>query len=175
MYENYSKGLLLDKINKKKLPDYSTFESIDEAYSNLTAYLQDIVNKILPIKDIRIKGNTKPWFDNSIIDAIRVRDKLKEKFLKSKVHVDYERFREHRILVKKKIKKKKTNFVIDQLQKNTKQPKELWKILKNIGMSSKKAQTSKICLKEGDNLQFGDKKNARKTLFEISTQNLHQI
>ena len=171
-YKRYSKGLLLDKINQKELPNYSTFESIDDAYNNLTAALQDIVNDITPVKDIRVKGNTKPWFDNSIIDAIRVRDKLKERFLRTNLHVDHERFKEQQLLVKKKIKKKKTSFVIDQLQRNSKQPKELWKVLKKIGMPSKKSQSSKICLKEGNVIQFDDKK--MQTLLKTFTQSLLQ-
>ena len=45
-------------------------------------------------------------------------------------------------------KNKKTNFVRNQLQKNTKKPKELWKVFKNIGLPSKATPISKICLKE---------------------------
>ena len=48
----------------------------------------------------------------------------------------------------------------NQLQENTKKPKEVWKILKTIGVTSKAAQISKICLKENDFTQFGDKQNA---------------
>ena len=52
------------------------------------------------------------------------------------------------------------NFVRNQLQKNTKKPKELWKVLKNIGLASKAAPVSKIYLKENHFTQFDDKQNA---------------
>ena len=52
------------------------------------------------------------------------------------------------------------NFVRNQLQKNTKKPKELWKVLKNIGLASKAAPISKIYLKENHFTQFDDKQNA---------------
>ena len=71
-YKKYSKESLLEKLRKKDLPDYSTFNCIDETYTDLTATLQDIVNEIAPIKDIRVKGNAKPWFDSDIMEAIRV-------------------------------------------------------------------------------------------------------
>ena len=64
--------------------------------------LQDIVNEIAPMKDIRVKGNSKPWFDSDIMEAIRVRDKLKERFLRTKLHVDHERFKEQRNSVQQK-------------------------------------------------------------------------
>ena len=43
--------------------------------------LQDNVNETAPMKDIRANGNSKPWFDSNIMEAIRVRDTLGEKCL----------------------------------------------------------------------------------------------
>ena len=96
------------------------------------------------MKDIRAKGNSKPWFNKDIMKTIRVRDKLKQRFLRTKLHVDHERFKEQRNSVQQKIKNKKTNFVRNQLQKNTKKPKELSKVLKNIALPSKTAPMSKM-------------------------------
>ena len=72
------------------------------------------------MKDIRVKGNSKPQFDSNIGEAIRVKDKLKKRFLRTKRHVDHKRFKEQRNSAQQKIKNKKTNFVRNQLQKNTK-------------------------------------------------------
>ena len=51
------------------------------------------------------------------------------------------------------------NLVRNQLQKNTKSPKELWKVLKNIGLLSKAVPISKICSKNHFT-QFDDKQNS---------------
>ena len=134
-YRKYSKESLLERLRKKDLPDYSTFNCIDAAYIDLTTTLQEIVNEIAPMKDIRVKSNSKPWFDSDIKEDIRVRDKLKKRFLKTKLHVDHERFKEQRNFVQQKIKNKKTNFVRNQLQKNTKKPKELWKVIKEYWLA----------------------------------------
>ena len=90
----------------------------------MTTALQDIVNEVALMKDLRVKGNSKPWFDSDILETIRVRDKLKERFFKTKLHVDYERFKDQHKSVQQKIKNMKTNFVQNQLQKNTKKPME---------------------------------------------------
>ena len=58
--------------------------------------LKEIVNEIAPMKDIWVKGNSKPWFDSDIMEAIRVREKLRKRFLRAKLHVDHERFKEQR-------------------------------------------------------------------------------
>ena len=101
-YRKYSKESHVGRFRKKDLPDYST-----------------IPNEIAPVKGIRVKGNSKPWFDSDIMEAIRVRDKLKGRFLRTKLYVDHERFKEQFKLVQQKIKNKKTNFVRNYLQKNT--------------------------------------------------------
>ena len=62
----------------------------------MTTALQEAVNEIAPMKDIRVKGNSKPWFDSDIMEAIRARDKLKKRFLRTKLHVDHECFKEQR-------------------------------------------------------------------------------
>ena len=76
------------------------------------------------MKDIWVKGISKPWFDSNIMEAVSLRGKIKESFLRTKLYVDYKRFKEQRNLVQQKINKK-ANFVRSPLQKNTKKSKEL--------------------------------------------------
>ena len=76
------------------------------------------------MKDIWVKGISKSWFDSNIMEVVSVRGKLKERFLRTKLHVDYKRFKEQRNLVQQKIKNK-ANFVSSPLQIDTKKPKEL--------------------------------------------------
>ena len=54
-------------------------------------------------------GSTKPWFDSNMIRFIRKMYKLKETFLHTKLHVDYEYFKEQRDIVQREIKRKKAN------------------------------------------------------------------
>ena len=80
-----------------KIPNYLLFSCDDSAYNHLSKIPQDTINdNITLIKDIRIKGNTKPWFDSNMIGLIRKRDKLKKKFSHKKLNVDDEYFKEQR-------------------------------------------------------------------------------
>ena len=56
--------------------------------------------------------------------------------------------------------KGRLNYVKEQLQKNTNNPKELWKALKNLGMPFQISHQPKICLRENNLLQFNEKKSA---------------
>ena len=91
-YRKYSKELLQERLRKKDLPDYSAFNCIGAAYTDLTTALQGMFNEITLMKDLRVKG---------------VRDKLKERFLKTKVLVDHECFKEQCNSVQQKIKNRK--------------------------------------------------------------------
>ena len=77
------------------------------------------------MKDIWVKGISKSWFDSNIMEAVSVRGKLKERFLRTKLHVDYKCFKGQRNLVQQKIKNKKANFVRITRQMDTKNSKEL--------------------------------------------------
>ena len=75
------------------------------------------------MKNILVKGISKPWFDSNMMKAVQVRGKVKEKFLRIKLHVVHKHFKEQRNLVQKKIKNKKLNFVRSPLEKSTNKSK----------------------------------------------------
>ncbi len=56
------------------------------------------------------------------------------------------------------IKSKKRNFFKNKLTENIGKPKELWKTLKDIGLSTKNSTTANICLKDKDDNISGLKK-----------------
>ena len=53
------------------------FSCINEAYQNILEKVMGIVDEVAPLKGIRIKGSSKPWFDGDVIERINVRDKLR--------------------------------------------------------------------------------------------------
>ena len=79
--KNDLKEPLLERLRKKY---FRLFQFHNAAYTNLTLALQEIVNELAPMKDFRIKGNTKPWFDSDIMEPIRLRQ-IKVKIFKKKI------------------------------------------------------------------------------------------
>ena len=45
---------------------------------------------VSPTKEIRIKNNTRDWFDNEITEAINIREKYFKQFKKSNLRIDYD-------------------------------------------------------------------------------------
>ena len=123
---------------------------------------------------INNKNSNQDWFGREVADLIHVREKLFLKFKKSKLHIDEEIYKKIRNQVQKLIKKKKRNFCEINLKQKINKPKELWKTLKSMSLSSKAASASNICLKERNEIVFNDTKKYSifKSFFSNLAQNL---
>ena len=64
--KNLSTEIYEEFLGKLAFPDYENFSCVNEAYSDLTSKMFDIVNKVAPKEIIRVKNNTNEWFDGEI-------------------------------------------------------------------------------------------------------------
>ena len=132
--KNYSKELFNQKLSEVQFPDYSNFENVNEAYADLSSKLIGVIDSIAPLKQIRLKTKTRPWFDSEVLEKIRIRDKLRKKNKKSGLQIDFDLFKNAQKLAKKITKSKKCDYFKNQLQANIAKPSKLWKVLKSIGV-----------------------------------------
>ena len=62
-----------------------------------------MVNKITPFKYLTIKNNPQDWFDNNVIETIKLREKRLKQFKSTKLHIDEDLYKSQ---FTKKIKRK---------------------------------------------------------------------
>ena len=129
--KNFSTEIYEEALNKLTFPDYENFSCVNEAYSDLTSKIFDVVKKVAPTKTIGVKNNTNEWFDGEIAEKIAARDKLFRKFQKSNLSVDEILYKEARNTVQAIIKDKKRKLLQEKLSENIRKPKELRRITKN--------------------------------------------
>ena len=170
--KNYTKELLIQKLGEIQFPDYSSFVNINDAYHDFITKLLNIIDKLAPFKQVRVKSNSKPWFDGETLESIRVRDKLRKKYKKSGLKTDFDNFKNAQKQAKQNIKQKKCVYVKEQLRDNIAKPSKLWKVLKSIGLPSKSSNNADICLKENDVLFFEPKETSN--IFKRFYENLAQ-
>ena len=89
-----------------------------------------MIDTLCPSKKIRIKGNTKAWFDSEVISIINKCDDYYKKFKSLGLAA--------KISLKDIIQKKKMTFFQGKLKGNSNNSEELWKTLKSLGINSKK-------------------------------------
>ena len=98
--------------------------------------LMDVINLVAPLKTVRIKQTSEPWFSSDILYLISLRDKAWVKFRKfgkSELYNEYKKLRNRTQYV---IKKAKVSYIKDKMSE-CKDSKSLWKTLKSLGTTSK--------------------------------------
>ena len=116
--KKYTPGLFVEKLRKIDFPDYNIFSNVNIAYPGRVKKILNIIDKIAPYKDLRIRNNTQDWFDEEIAEAINVREKRLKHFKSTKLNIDEELYEETKYLVLKSIKEKKIRFYKERLKEN---------------------------------------------------------
>jgi hypothetical protein len=126
---NYTTELLIQKLGEIQFPDYSTYVNVNEAYHDFASKLMDVIDKLAPFKQVRVKSNSKPWFDAETLESIRVRDKLKKNTTKSGLQIDFENFKNARKRAKQNVKRKNVIMSKGSLRKTLPNPESSGKFL----------------------------------------------
>ena len=103
-----------------KFPNYLTYTCVNDAYSDFVYRFVEAINFIALAKKIRVKVNSKPWFDNQILSAIQIRDKLYKKFKHSGLETDKDNAKVAKMHLQKMILMKKKYYFEEELDKNRK-------------------------------------------------------
>ena len=62
-------------------------------YSNFIKKLMEVIDKVAPVKNKRIKRNSQEWFDSDISEKLIILNKLFKKYKKTSLHVDKETYK----------------------------------------------------------------------------------
>ena len=65
--KNYTAEGFVELLKKIDFPNYETYACVNMAYLDFVTKIVDIIDSYCPSKRVRIKGNTKPWFDSEVI------------------------------------------------------------------------------------------------------------
>ena len=110
---------------------------MNDAYSNFIQKLMEVIDKVAPVKNKRIKRNSQEWFDSEISEKLIIQDKLFKKYKRTRLHVDKEINKSAWYIVKNLIAKKKKEFFGNKLKECISKPKDLWKAIKSLGLPNK--------------------------------------
>ena len=124
-FKNCSKDLCLQELENAKFSKYAKFTDINCAYSDFIGKLTTVIEKIAPVREMRIKNDSQEWFDEQLHEHIALLDKMLAKFKKSRKECDDQNYKKAPNRAQTMIKRKKRNFVVDKLNQNIGRPKDL--------------------------------------------------
>lgn len=93
----------------------------------------DILNSMAPMKTVRIKQRSETWINEDILKAIRSRNASYMKFKLSKDQSSFQKFKGLRNEVNRMVTKAKKDFFSEKILECRKEPRKLWKCLKELG------------------------------------------
>ena len=122
-----------------------------------------VVDKVAPFREIRVKVNSNPWMNGSILAGIRKRDKLFSRFkLDRNNETLYKEYCCIRNAVQREIKLAKEVYFKSRVQQNKGNSGKLWGHLKSLGFGKKcSGSSSKIVLEEDGTKVFNSSCVAR--------------
>ena len=158
--KNYADKIFVEQLRAIKFLDYSNYTCVNDAYQDFVTKFLCVVDFVAPIRTSRVKSNTKPWFENDVLNAIRNHDKHYRKFKRSGKEVDKGNFKCAKLLLKKVINKKKKVYFEEEFVEKKNNLKELWRNLKSLGMPFKEGMQCKMSLKKNGVDSFNSQDNA---------------
>ena len=172
--KKYTPEKLVEELKSSNFPNYENYKDINDAYSNFISLFSAAINKVAPLREIRVKNRTHDWFDRDISNAIEARNEKLKTFKRTREILDEESLKRSKAQVQNLIKNKKKVFIENKLKNNVGKPKELWKVLKSLGLPKKSTPISNICLKSEGKHSYGSEENAElfKNYFNELAKNL---
>ena len=98
---------MLKKHKKVHFPDYLKYTCINAAYSDFINKFVRAIDSVAPVKQGRVRANSKPWFDSKIISAIRKRGNLYSRYKKSGLEIDKDKFKTSKKIPQKMLNRKR--------------------------------------------------------------------
>ena len=131
--KNYSVDNLKSQLEQANWSQVFMTSEVDEAWGTFKSLFLKAIDSVAPLRQIRVKQGSEPWFDSSIRDSINQRDSALAKFKRSEDKTDFDNFKILRNQTKEKIRTAKKNYFADTIKENKKDTSKLWKILKQLG------------------------------------------
>ena len=93
--KSYTADYYKEALQRIDFSNYENFGDVNEVYSN---FFQKLMAVIAPYKSRQVKGNTQKWFDGEVLEKVNLRNKLFEKFKKSRLHFDKELYKNQNMM-----------------------------------------------------------------------------
>lgn len=150
--KNYDKTEFVDLLTQADWSKCLYSCSIDDAWQSFKETFTNILDKVAPVKEVRVKQKTEPWMNQDILSNIKERDDYITSFRKFGKDEDYRLYCKYRNLVQRQCKQAKADYFNEGINDNMGNPKKLWSHFKNLGYKQNCKVDSNVILNiDGEN------------------------
>ena len=145
LYKNYDKIYFQQMISNHDWTDFTSADSPDLAWSIMKETIEGVIDRMCPLKLIKIKKVKKDWVSQELLEQITLKDHLLAKAKRTNKPEDWARARKIRNDTNLWAKKAKSEYIKKQLDNNLNDHKMFWRSIKNI-IPNQKQQSQHISL-----------------------------
>ena len=114
--KNYTKEKIIEQLKEINWFQVLNCDDVGKAWSAFHGLFAGVIDKVAPVKKVRLKQRSEPWITHEILELIKERDKVLLEFKRSNQKSSYEQFCKIRNLIQNKMKKPKNLFIMTRLK-----------------------------------------------------------
>ena len=131
-WNDESRKNFINDLKKTPWTFLEFFDDVEDMYSARECLFKSLIDSHFPIKSKRLRKQTHPWLDNSVLRMMRTRDKTHKKAIRTGLTEDWQKYRRLRNQVTSSNRKnRKANFK-NKLQENRANPEAYWNTLHQV-------------------------------------------
>lgn len=131
-FKHFSEQAFIHDLAGAQWSHFALFPSITDAVALFQHQLLACINKHAPLKKVRIKDRSNPWFSRELSDVIHARNKQWSLARKYKSATDWQLFRSLRNKCTSLIKKAKVEYYLSLTSDTLSNPSKFWKTVKAL-------------------------------------------
>ena len=122
------------KLNLASWHEVLNSENANTAFSIFSNIINQIFDETCPVTEVKLKPKEllNPWMTTSLKKSSKRKQKLYDKFLKTRSKQDELNYKTYKNLFQKLLKKVKTNYYSSQLKKYKSNTKKTWEIINEV-------------------------------------------
>ena len=109
--KEYNRELFIEKLNENDWSKLFLCRNVDKAWDIFKEIFITTLNKVAPLKEVKIKKHTEPWVNSEILETISERDHYLLSYKKNGNKYSYLRYCKLRNKVQRLVKDAKSNFL----------------------------------------------------------------
>ena len=132
-FKNLDHAKLIKDLEESPWDTAFTFDDVEDIVSGWYSMLNDVINAHVPLKQKRVRRESKPkWLSPKILQLMKSRDHLLKKAKRSNDPLDWSALRRAEITVTTAIRTAKKNFFYESFRESRGNSKKLWSALKDL-------------------------------------------
>ena len=130
-YKNFDPALFLAEVRNISWWEVYSCENVESAAELFTNKLNNILNKMAPVKKFQVRSNYAPWMSDQTKEKIKTRDAAQQKASETGSDEDWREYKSIRNLVNSILRKEKETWQRAKLEEYSEDSGSTWKNVKN--------------------------------------------